>query len=40
MLNYLATYATFSTRPLQVFATLSEARDWLSQQTISIRRLR
>jgi hypothetical protein len=40
MLNYLATYATFSTRPLQVFASLSEARDWLSQQTISTRRLR
>jgi hypothetical protein len=34
MLNYLTTYAAFSTRPLQVFATLPEAREWLSQRTV------
>jgi hypothetical protein len=39
MLSYLATYAAFSKRPLRICATLDEAREWLSEQTISIRRL-
>lgn len=34
MLNYLATYASFSPKPLHVFATLAEAREWLSNQTV------
>jgi hypothetical protein len=39
MLSYLSTYARFSSRQFQVFATLTEARDWLLEQTMSLRRL-
>jgi hypothetical protein len=39
MLSYLSTYAAFSRRPLEVFATLDKARSWLSEQTASIRQL-
>lgn len=38
MLHYLATYAAFSKRPLHVFSSIAEAREWLSQNTTSIRR--
>ena len=40
MLNFLETYATYSTRLFRVFATLPDARNWLSQQTISLHHLR
>jgi hypothetical protein len=39
MLSYLKTYAAFSRRPLHVFATLDEARAWLSEQTTSNQHL-
>ena len=39
MLNYLETYAAFSRRPLKVCGTVAEAREWLAEQTMSIRRL-
>lgn len=39
MLSYLATYGTFSDRPFHVFASLPEAREWLAQQTVSLRHL-
>ena len=32
MLNFLETYAALTTRPFRIFATLIEARAWLSQQ--------
>jgi hypothetical protein len=35
MLKYLATYAAFSKRPLRVCETVAQARDWLSEQTMS-----
>lgn len=38
MLNYLATYSAFSKRPLYVFATAAEAREWLAEQTMSLPR--
>ena len=39
MLSYLSTYAEFSTRQFRVFATLSESREWISEQTTSLQRL-
>lgn len=39
MLNFLATYAKVTPRPFHVFATLEEAREWLSQTTLSLRHL-
>ena len=40
MLNFIATYATVTTRPFRVFDTLDAARDWLSQQTQTLRAFR
>jgi hypothetical protein len=37
MLNFLATYATVTTRPFRVFATLPDAREWIAQQTFALR---
>ena len=33
MLNFLKTYATLTTRPVHIFETLEQARDWLAAQT-------
>jgi hypothetical protein len=40
MLSYLATYARVAKGPFEVFPTLIEARDWLSDQTVSLRSLK
>jgi hypothetical protein len=40
MLSYLATYARFAKGPFEVFPTLTEARNWLSEQTVSLRSLK
>lgn len=37
MLHYLSTYAAFSKRPLHVFSTVAEAREWISAQAPSLR---
>lgn len=40
MLKYLATYARIAKGPFEVFPTLVEARNWLAQQTVSLRHLK
>jgi hypothetical protein len=37
MLHFLETYAKFTTRPFEIFATLDEARSWLAEQTGPVR---
>ena len=37
MLNFLETYARFTTRPFKVFPTLDEARRWLAERTATVR---
>jgi len=37
MLNFLETYAKFTTRPFKIFPTLNEARSWLAEQMESVR---
>jgi hypothetical protein len=37
MLNFLETYAKFTTRPFTVFPTLDEARSWLAEQMRPVR---
>src|SRR5512138_117192 len=37
MLNFLETYAKFTTRPFRIFPTLDEARAWLAEQMRGVR---
>ena len=39
VLNFLETYARVTPRPFRVFATIEDARHWLSEQTLSLRYL-